>query len=156
LDSSSAGKLFDWQSRYFLISPTVTWTVFDAGRILSNVALQKANQQETVLQYRNTILTALREVEDALVAYAFEQSRSSELEEALHQSQESLMLARQQYEHGLVDFLTVLDTQRNVLMAQDALAQSREAVATDLVALYKALGGGWRAATEGMTNDEWE
>ncbi|MDB6065413.1 MAG: transcriptional regulator, Fis family [Pedosphaera sp.] len=144
LDSTSSGSLFNWQSHYFLISPTVTWRIFDAGRIVSNIALQKANQQETVLQYRSTILTALQEVEDALVAYAQEQTHRTALTTALAQTQESFELVRDQYENGLATFLDVLDAQRNVLSAQDQLAQSDQAVTTNLVALYKALGGGWQ------------
>jgi NodT family efflux transporter outer membrane factor (OMF) lipoprotein len=144
LDTTSPGNLFNWESRYFLISPTVTWRIFDAGRILSNVALQKANERESVVQYRNTILTAFREVEDALVAYAQEQAHHESLTRARAQTEESLDLVRQQYEHGLATFLEVLDAQRNVLSIEDQLAQSNQAVTTDLVALYKALGGGWQ------------
>jgi NodT family efflux transporter outer membrane factor (OMF) lipoprotein len=148
LDSSSISHLFDWQSRYFLVSPTVTWPAFDAGRIVSNIRLQKANRDESLLQYRNTILSALREVEDALVTYACEQSRRASLDEALNESRRSFEVAREQYEHGLATFLNVLDAQRNIFAAQDALAQSDQTVCTDLVALYKALGGGWQATSE--------
>jgi NodT family efflux transporter outer membrane factor (OMF) lipoprotein len=144
LDSTSTGSLFDWQSRYFFISPTVTWRVFDAGRIISNIALQKAARQESLWQYRNTVLTALREVEDGLVAYATEQERRNALAEALKQNQDSLGLIRSQYENGLATFLDVLDAQRNVLSTQDQLVQSDLTLGTDLVTLYKALGGGWK------------
>lgn len=143
LDSTSTGSLFNWQSRYFLISPTVTWRVFDAGRIISNVALQKELHQETVWQYRDTILTALREVEDGLVAYASEQEHRAALAEALKQNQDALALIRDRYNHGLVNFLEVLDAERSVFASQDQLVQSDQTVATDLVTLYKALGGGW-------------
>lgn len=143
LDTTSMGNLLDWSSRYFLLSPTVSWPVFAAGRIRANITLQRANHQEALLQYRNTILTALQEVEDALAGYATQQARRSALRDALSQSRQTLDLARDQYQHGLSDFLTVLDAQRTVLAAQDALAQSNQSVATDLVALYKALGGGW-------------
>ncbi|HEX3717263.1 MAG TPA: efflux transporter outer membrane subunit [Verrucomicrobiae bacterium] len=143
LDSTTAEHLFDWESRYFLISPTVSWRIFDAGRIKSNIKLQKATRDETVLQYRSAILTALQEVEDAIVAYSTEQTRRDELSEALAQSRDTVALARQQYEHGLATFLNVLDAERTVFSAQDALAQSTQAVSTDVVAIYKALGGGW-------------
>jgi NodT family efflux transporter outer membrane factor (OMF) lipoprotein len=144
IDSSTPDSLIDWGSRYFLISPTVTWRIFDAGRILSNIELQKANEQESVWQYRNIILTALQEVQDALVAYATEQVRRNSLIEEEHHDNQSLHLARQQYDHGLVSFLDVLDAERTLLMAQDELEQSNQVIATDLVALYKALGGGWK------------
>ena len=143
LDSSSFKNLFDAQSHYFLISPTVTWPIFDAGRIRSNIVLQKANQQAALLQYQATILSALQEVEDGLANYTAEQARQSALTQALNQTRQALELARDQYQHGLADFLTVLDAQRGLLAAQDALSQSNQVVATDLVALYKALGGGW-------------
>jgi NodT family efflux transporter outer membrane factor (OMF) lipoprotein len=146
LDSTSTRNWFDWESRYFLISPTVVWPVFDAGRIVSNIRLQQATRDERVLQYRNAILTALREVEDALVIYATEQAREKSLKDALEENRLSLTLAEDQYRSGLSDFLTVLDAQRSVLASQDALAQSQQAVATELVALYKALGGGWESA----------
>lgn len=143
LDSSSAADLFDWNSHYFLVSPTLSWRIFDAGRIYSNIQLQRTKKQEMVWQYRNTVLSALQEVEDALVAYATEQTRRAALAEAMHQSEQSLALSRQQYEHGLVSFLEVLDAERAVYSAQDSLAQSNQIISTDLVALYKALGGGW-------------
>ncbi|HTA29449.1 MAG TPA: efflux transporter outer membrane subunit [Candidatus Cybelea sp.] len=143
LDSTSPGTLFNAQSRYFLISPTVVWRVFDAGRIISNIALQKATEKETILQYRSIILTALQQVEDALVAYGSEQTRHHDLNVAYENDRESLKLTRSQYENGLVSFIEVLDAERTLLLAQDNLVQSEETITTDLVALYKALGGGW-------------
>jgi multidrug efflux system outer membrane protein len=142
-DSSSIKHLFDWQSHYFLISPTVTWPIFEAGRIKANVRLQQAARQESLLQYRNTILAALREVEDSLIAYSTEQERRAALRESLEESRKTLEIARNQYQNGLVDFLTVLDAQRTALAAEQALTQSDQTVSTDRVALYKALGGGW-------------
>jgi len=143
LDSSQPGNLFNWESRYFLISPTVTWRIFDAGRILSNIRLQNANEQQATLRYRNTVLKALREVEDALVLYASERARRNHLEDEVKQNRDALKLARDQYEKGLVDFISVLDAERISLSSQDALDMSVTSVATDLVALYKSLGGGW-------------
>jgi multidrug efflux system outer membrane protein len=145
LDSSSLSQLFNWESRYFMISPTVSWPIFDAGKIISNIALQKANQQEAVLDYRNTILKAVQEVEDSLVTYTGDQTRRDALLEAYKQYRIATRLARDQYNRGIVDFLNVLNAQKNELAAQDEKVQSDEAAAVDLVALYKALGGGWQA-----------
>ena len=136
--------MFDWESRYFLISPTVTWHIFDAGRIMSNIKLQKALTDEAGLQYRSTILKALQEVEDALAAYAMDRERQTKLNAAFQQDQLALELMQKRYEHGLVTFLEVLDAERTVLSSQDELAQSASASVTDVVALYKALGGGWK------------
>jgi outer membrane protein, multidrug efflux system len=143
LDASTAASLFAGSSRYFMVSPTVTWRVFDAGRIFNNIKMQKAGQQEALIQYRNAILTALQEVEDALASYGTDQTRRMELQEAVNQNQQVLALARQQYRHGLSSFLNVLTAQQALFSAQDNLAQSDENISTDLVALYKALGGGW-------------
>ena len=145
LDSSAMSHLLDWESRYFVVIPTAVWPLFDAGRIKSNISLQRANQQEALLQYHKAILAAMQEVEDALIAFSAQQARRAALTEALNQSTQSLEVAREQYRHGLVDFLGILDAQRNVLAAQDAVALSNQAVITGLVALYKALGGGWDA-----------
>ncbi len=147
LDATRFSHLFDWQSNYFLISPTVSWPIFDAGRIASNISLQKASQQEALLQYRKSILTALQDVEDALANYGSEQARHTALAEMVNQSGQSLDIARQQYRQGLVDFLNVLDAQRTYLSARDTLALSDQTVQTDLVALYKSLGGGWQSYT---------
>jgi outer membrane protein, multidrug efflux system len=146
LDATSPGNLLNWESRYFLISPTVSWRIFNAGRIVSNVKLQKAMKDESVLQYCATILKAWQEVEDARAAYAAEQARRHELADAVDNSQLAMNLARQDHDHGLVDFLNVLEAEQNALAAQDALAQSSQSICTDLVAIYKSLGGGWNAA----------
>ncbi|HEY3863541.1 MAG TPA: efflux transporter outer membrane subunit [Verrucomicrobiae bacterium] len=143
LDSTAAHTLFQGQSGYFLASPTVVWRVFDAGRILSNIRLQQANQQEDIYQYRNAILVALKEVEDALAAYGAEQSRRLSLAEAFKQDQEALRIATDQYKRGLISYLEVLDAQRSLFSAKSELAQSDQSVAVDVVSLYKALGGGW-------------
>lgn len=144
VDATSLDDLFKWPSRYYSVSPTAVWPIFDAGRILSNVRLQQGNAAAARLQYHDVILTAFREVEDALAAYGAEQARRAALAEALDQSRQAVALARERYQRGLVDFLTVLDAQRTALTAEDALAESDQTVDTDVVALYKALGGGWK------------
>jgi NodT family efflux transporter outer membrane factor (OMF) lipoprotein len=143
LDSSRIKSLMDWQSRYFVISPGVAWPIFDAGQINSNIQVQKELAQQAQTGYQSTVLNALREVEDALSAYRTEQVRRRALADAVDASSTALGLARQQYQKGVIDFLQVLDTERSLLEAQDVLAQSDSAISTDLITLYKALGGGW-------------
>ena len=145
LDSSKFANLFEWDSRYFLISPTVTWRIFDAGRVISNIGLQKAITQEAALHFQSVELRALQEVEDALISYATERERVITLETAVTQNQLARELVRQRYDHGLATFLDVLDTERTFLSAEDALAESNLSLNTDLVSLFKALGGGWEA-----------
>jgi len=143
LDSTKPKNLFNYSSRYYSIVPGVTWPIFSAGRIESQIKVQDEEQQQSILNYQETVLSALREVEDSLSAYRTEQLRQRSLAEAVTSSRQALELARQQYQQGVTDFLTVLDTQRSLLTAQDSLALSDRAVSTDLVALYKSLGGGW-------------
>jgi outer membrane protein TolC len=98
-----------------------------------------------MLAYKKTVLTALQEVEDALVNYGTEQARHKALEQVLKQNEDALAIARAQYSQGLTDFINVLDAERNVFAAEDQLAQSTEMMATNLVGVYKALGGGWQS-----------
>lgn len=136
----------EWLKRaYHLWSfgPSVSWNVFDAGRIRSNITLQKGLQEETALVYEKTVLTAFQEVENALIAYAKEQERRTALIDAVTANRKAVDLSTRLYTEGLTDFLNVLIAQRLLFDSEDALVQSTRNLSTDLVALYKALGGGW-------------
>lgn len=143
LDSNQFKSLFDLESRYFIIYPSIDWRLFDFGQTARQVEIQKEQHRQALLGYENTLLTALREIEDALVAYADEQDHRAALADAVASARESVDIARDQYKQGIIDFLQVLDAQRQLLSAQDELALSQQAVSTNLVALYKSLGGGW-------------
>ena len=119
--------------------------VFTAGRIRANVKVQEARAAQAEVAYRAAVLTALEETENALVAYSGEQEHRNRLERAIAADETALELAREQYRAGLADFLTVLDAERTLAGNEDQLAQSRTAVVTRLVSVYKALGGGWSA-----------
>lgn len=119
------------------------WTLFDGGAIRQNIKVQTARQEAALSYYESTVLTALKDVESALVAYANEQTRRHSLAEAVKSGQSAFALARDQYTSGLVSFQTVLDTQQSLLLVQDQLALSEANVTSDLISLYKALGGGW-------------
>jgi outer membrane protein TolC len=123
------------------------WTVFKGGAIRQNIEVQNALQEQVLKQYEATILTALEDVENALVAYAEEQQRRDTLTEATQAAQRAAELARNQYLSGLIDFQSVLDAERSVLSFQDQLAQSKGQVIANLISLYKALGGGWTPLT---------
>ena len=125
--------------------PRFSWPIFDAGAIRQNINAQYAVTEQYLLQYKSVVLAALQEVENALISYAQEQQRRENLQQAAQAAQTAAGLARQEFEVGLVDFTTVLDTQRSVLSFQDQLAQSNGAVTSDLIRLYKALGGGWNS-----------
>lgn len=142
-DATKFARVANWASRYYSIGPGVTWPIFDAGRIRANIRVQNEAVGQYLSNYEETVLNAMSEVEDALVDYSREQQRRSALAEAVAANQQARDLANQQYQQGVVDFLTVLEAQRNLLGTQDALAQSDTRISSDLVALYKALGGGW-------------
>jgi NodT family efflux transporter outer membrane factor (OMF) lipoprotein len=143
LDSGKFSQWFDIDSRLFLVEPGMQWKLFDAGRTKAEVAGAKELYKQSLLAYQDGVLTALREVEDALVAYNNEQDHRAQLLLAVDSARDSVEISRDQYKQGIVDFLQVLDAQRQLLLAEDDLAQSNQTIATNLVALYKALGGGW-------------
>ena len=132
-----------WDSKYWSFSPNVTWPVFAAGRIRWNIELQDALQQEALLNYEKTVLNALKEVETALVAYAKEQEHRQHLAQAVANNRRAVDLSMKLYLAGKTDFLNVLTAQRSLFVNEDALAQSSRTLTTNLIALYKALGGGW-------------
>jgi outer membrane protein TolC len=123
--------------------PRITWAIFKAGAIRQNIEVQSARQEQYLITYEAAVLGALEEVENALVAYAEEQQRRQSLSEATQAAQKAVELAQHKYQAGLTDFSDVLDAQRSLLSFQDQLAQSDGTVTSDLVRLYKALGGGW-------------
>ena len=141
--SISASDWFSAPSRFWSIGPTIRWPVFDAGRIRANIEVRTARQEQALTQYEKTVLTAFEDVENALVSYAKEQTRYRSLTDAVVANRRALALADDLYKNGLVDFLNVLDSQRALNAAENDLAQSEATMSTNLVALYKALGGGW-------------
>ena len=142
-EGTSADDWFTSGSRFWSLGPAVQWRIFDAGRIRANVKVQDARQEQALASYENTALSAFEDVENAMTAYAKEQVRRQSLAEAVKSSKESLRLANQLYANGLANFINVLDAERSLYQAQDALVQSDKAVTTDVIALYKSLGGGW-------------
>jgi len=130
---------------FFAAGPAVSLPIFTGGRIRSQVRVQDARLQLAVIAYRSSILAALEETEDALVSYAKEQARHERLESAVKSNEEAVQLSMELYRAGLTDFLSVLDAQRELYANEDLLAQSRTEKTLDLIALYKALGGGWQS-----------
>jgi len=142
-EATSADDWFKSGSRFWSVGPAVQWRIFDAGRIRANIQVQNARQEQALANYENTALSAFEDVENALTAYAKEQIRHQSLEEAVKSSEESLHLANQLYANGLSNFINVLDAERSLYQAQDALVQSDRTISANLIALYKSLGGGW-------------
>ena len=148
LEAIDFKKLFRSDSVFWSIGPTVSWRIFDAGQIWANVHIMNARQQEALIQYQQTVLQALSDVEDALVAYDQEQARRRSLRQAVESNRRAVTLAQQLNTAGVVDFLNVLTAEQSLYLSEDQLAQSDQTVSTNLVALYKALGGGWEVPEE--------
>jgi outer membrane protein, multidrug efflux system len=125
--------------------PGVSWTIFDAGAIRQNIVVQSALQEQALIQYESSVLNAVEEVENALVSYADEQQRMENLRLAAQAAQNAADLAQLEYQAGLSDFVNVLLAQRSLLSFQDQLVQSDSTTISNLIRLYKALGGGWTA-----------
>jgi outer membrane protein TolC len=142
-DSVEASDFFTAASRAWSVGPSIQWSLFAGGRIRANIEVQSARQEQAAIRFEQALLGALREVEDALVARSRERLRRDELARSVSAQRRALELANERYLQGLADFLSVLDAQRSLYAAQDALARSEQALATSAIALYKALGGGW-------------
>ncbi|MGZ6236814.1 MAG: TolC family protein [Syntrophales bacterium] len=130
-------------SRSFGFGPSVTWPIFQGGSIVSNIRVQKALRDQAFITYQKTVLGAFQDVENALIAFAEEQQHLKALTDAVAANRKAVDLSLLLYTEGQVDFLNVLVAQRSLYDSETALVQSETSIVTDLIALYKALGGGW-------------
>jgi len=143
LEALEARNLYTAAARTANGAAAAAWTLFDNGKIRQNIAEQTALRDEALGLYQATILTALQDVEDALVAYANERTRRRALAAAAEAARNAFVLARDKYTSGLIDFSTLQTAQQSLLTAQDSQAAGEADVTGDLIRLYKALGGGW-------------
>jgi NodT family efflux transporter outer membrane factor (OMF) lipoprotein len=141
--ASDIRRLFAEKSLTGLILPTFSWRILNYGRVLNNVRNQDARFQEKVFQYQQTVLKAGQEVEDALVAFLQYQVQARSLHVSVKEAEDSVALVQAQYRAGIVDFNRVFTTQSQLVTQQDQLAIARGNIASSLVAVYRALGGGW-------------
>jgi NodT family efflux transporter outer membrane factor (OMF) lipoprotein len=146
LRSEDVKRLVEGGSSFSSVGPSVVWPVFAAGRIRANVEVQEARREQALAGYRQALLLALEDVENALARHLREQSRRRDLAGAVTSSRGAAALARRLYANGLSDFLDVLDAERSLLESESRLVESETAVATSRIALHVALGGGWEAA----------
>jgi len=130
---------------------SLTMPIFNWGKLNANINSKKAQFEQTFLTYQSTVLSAFQEVEDSLVAYSKEQERHKALTQAVEANQLAVQLAGERYQKGLTAFLDVLESQKALYQAQSLLVSSESALSNNLVALYKALGGGWQ--TEAIMGD---
>jgi multidrug efflux system outer membrane protein len=143
LQSLSASDWFTGGSRYWSAGPTVTWRIFDFGRIRSQIKVANAREEQALAAYERAVLASLEDVENALVASGKERERYRSLQEQVNANRRAVELANERYTKGVADFLNVLDAERSLYQAEDSLVQSERTVTANLIAVYKALGGGW-------------
>ena len=144
--NQQSAQLAGWLSpsmRTGSYGPSFNWALFQGGNVQANIRVQQALRAQAVLTYRKTVLTALQEVEDAMAASANEHKRHASLAEAVAANQRAVELSLKLYTAGQIDFLNVLNAQRSLLQSESEFSASNLALATDLISLYKALGGGW-------------
>lgn len=146
-NGSNASDLFDSDSLEIFAGPSITWNIFNYGRLRNQVRIQDARFQQLVVNYQNTVLSAAQEVEDSLVAFLRSQEEVAYLAESVAAAKRSVDLSLVQYREGLVDFQRVLDTQRFQTQEEDLWTTTRGNVALNLISMYKSLGGGWQIRT---------
>ncbi len=130
-------------SNFLSFGPGISVPLFTAGKIRSAVKVREARRDQALILYHDAVLTALQDVENSLVAFQREQEREKKLEIAVENSRRAVDLSDALYSAGMADFLTVLDAQRSLFSAEDQLVRSERSVVENMIAVYKALGGGW-------------
>jgi NodT family efflux transporter outer membrane factor (OMF) lipoprotein len=147
LRALDASYLTNWASSFYSFGPSISLPIFQGGRLTAGLRLARAQEAEAAVAYRGTVLNALREVEDALVAYRTDRAGRDKLEQAVRSGETALYLARDSYTHGLTDFIQVLDSERTLIASRQQLVQADVMLTNDVVSLYDALGGGWQDDT---------
>ena len=141
--SSEGNDIFNSESLFFSGGPSFRWNIFNYGQIKNNVRIQDARFQQSLVNYQNTVLTAYQEVEDAMVAYSQAQQETGFRATSAGAALRAVEIAKIQYREGSVDFQRVIDSERFLVSQQDQWTQARGDIALNLIAMYKALGGGW-------------
>ncbi len=153
LQSLQPWQLFSFNARNYSMGPGITIPIFQGGELRATLELSKAQQQEAAINYQKVVLGAWHDVDNALTAYQAEQARRDQLVQAVAQNQRALGLAQSRYQDGVADFLQVLTAQQNLLSTQQQLAVATTNVSANLVAVYKALGGGWETQLPAANDD---
>ncbi len=135
--------LFDGSRKTYSFGPTLSWNIFDGGRVRNRIKAEDARTEQAVARYENTVLKALEDVENAAVAFSEELQRRDSLYRSVVAAEKSVELVSVQYKTGLTDFQNVLDMERSLAEQADRYVESVGLVTQDLILIYRALGGGW-------------
>ncbi|GAX61534.1 acriflavin resistance protein D [Candidatus Scalindua japonica] len=147
--ASNGGDVFKPGSQTFGVGPSVTWRIFSSGQIRNNIKAQNEREKQALYRFHNTVLSALEEVESAVISYSREMNRRDTLQKTVKAAEKTVKLAKIQYTNGLTDFNNLLDAERTLFTFQDQLSISEARVSKNLISLYKALGGGWDLDNQG-------
>lgn len=142
-NDSNFNDLFSSDSVTYSVGPSVQWPFFNYGRLKNNIRMQDARFQQLVVNYQNTVLQAAQEVEDAMVGFLRSQEESVLISESVDNYKSSVDISLLQYREGETSYQRVVDTQRVLTQQEDKLASTNGSIAINLIAMYKALGGGW-------------
>lgn len=153
LVSTALSKLLEWGGRSFTVGASANWPLFNGGRTRANIAVANARQEQALIAYRKTILTALQDVEDALSAIDADRRQAASLDQALGNARRSEEIARTRYKGGLVTYSEVLQAQAGRISLESQETEARGLLGRDTVALFKALGGGWPELAQPDPND---
>ena len=137
------GKLDQKRYGSWSVGPTISWNIFQAGKTYFNVELRKAVAEEAGISWDNTVLTAIKEVEDALVSASKERERIGYINKVVESNKKAFELSSKLYTEGEIEFLDLLEAQRAMLSSQQTQVSSRQLFISHIISLYKALGGGW-------------
>jgi NodT family efflux transporter outer membrane factor (OMF) lipoprotein len=146
VESLRLSNLFSPTSTAFAVGPSISIPIFEGGQLRGVLTLRESQQREAAIFFQKTVLRAWKEVDDALTAYREARRRRADIARSVTENQAALRAARQRYSEGAIDFLNVITTQAQLLQSENDLADSDTQIATDLVNLYRALGGGWEVA----------
>ena len=142
-NNANFSDLFSTDSITYFVGPTLQWPILNYGRLKNNVRVQDARFQQFAVNYQNTVLQAAQEVEDAMVGFLLTQEETKLLAESVKNYRLSVDISVIQYREGEVSYQRVVDTQRFLTQQEDNLASTTGSIAINLIAMYKALGGGW-------------
>lgn len=141
--ATAAGSLLQRDYRTWGLGTVFSWNLFNAGRVRNSIAVEEARTEQALVNYEQTILFALQDVEDSLVSFARERERLDALGRSVTAADQADELVTEQYRQGLTNFQNVLDTQRSLFEQQDQYADSQGLVLLNLISAYQAFGGGW-------------
>jgi NodT family efflux transporter outer membrane factor (OMF) lipoprotein len=153
VESLQLASLFSPMSTAFALGPSVSIPIFEGGRLRGTLALRESREREAAIVFQKTVLRAWKEVDDAITAYREAQLRRGHVARSVTENQAALQAARQRYQEGAIDFLNVITAQAQLLQSENDLADSDTQIATYLVNLYRALGGGWEVADVALGAD---